>query len=409
MDPTVVAAVIAAAVSVVTLVGTLWAQADSRRASARDAEKAVREQREQLDRTFTEQNQQLNRTLEQQRDQIDKTLKAQSDHLDRTLAEQNQQLDRTLAEQRTQTLNERFATASELLGSDQPAVRLAGVYAMAVLADDWEENRQTCVDVLCGYLRIPYEPYSGQATEPRRLSFRANREVRHTVIRVITAHLRRDAAVSWQGYNLDFMDVVFDGGDFSGAQFSGGTINFSHSMFSYRSVGSETGFDIIPVSFDGAEFSGGRVLFDGAKFDSGVGFSGARFSGGTVKVGAWFYDGKVDFSGARFSGGTVDFSGAEFSDSDVDFSGARFSGGTVDFSGAEFSDSDVSGARFTDSIVDFHETEFSGGMVNFRGARFSGGTVDFSAAWDWSVPPAFHWKGAPPPGVKLPSAGGKGK
>jgi hypothetical protein len=74
----------------------------------------------------------------------------QRDQLDRTLAEQNQQLDRTLAEQRTRTLNERFTTAAEQLGSDKPAVRLAGVYAMAAgLADDWEENRQTCVDVLC--------------------------------------------------------------------------------------------------------------------------------------------------------------------------------------------------------------------------------------------------------------------
>ena len=28
------------------------------------------------------------------------------------------------------------------------AIRLAGVYALAGLADDWQENRQTCVDVL---------------------------------------------------------------------------------------------------------------------------------------------------------------------------------------------------------------------------------------------------------------------
>lgn len=44
-------------------------------------------------------------------------------HLDRTLDAQTQQLDRTLAEQRTRTLNERFATAAEQLGSDKPAVR----------------------------------------------------------------------------------------------------------------------------------------------------------------------------------------------------------------------------------------------------------------------------------------------
>ena len=92
MDPTVVAASIAAGVSVLTLVGTLAAQYLSHRATSRDAEKTAEEQRKQLDRT---------------------------------LAEQNQQLDRTLAEQRTRTWNERFTTAAEQLGSDQ-ASRPAG-------------------------------------------------------------------------------------------------------------------------------------------------------------------------------------------------------------------------------------------------------------------------------------------
>jgi hypothetical protein len=78
------------------------------------------------------------------------------------------------AEQRTQTLNERFSAAAGQLGSDKPsAVRLAGVYAMAGLADDWEDDRQTCVDMLCAYLRMPYEtawatPKELQAVEADR-------------------------------------------------------------------------------------------------------------------------------------------------------------------------------------------------------------------------------------------------
>src|SRR6516162_7027725 len=108
-------------------------------------------------------------------------------------------------------------TVAGQLGSDKPAaVRLAGVYAMAGLADDWEKNRQTCVDVLCGYLRMPYESDPGQdAPEPERLGYRASREVRHTIIRLITAHLKDGAAVSCQGRNFDFTGVVLDGGDFS--------------------------------------------------------------------------------------------------------------------------------------------------------------------------------------------------
>src|SRR6516225_3123749 len=218
MEPQVVAAIIAAGVSALTLIGTLAAQYFGRRATSQDTKEAFKEQREQLDRT--------------------------------------------LAEQRTRTLNERFATAAGQLGSDKPpAVRLAGVYAMAGLADDWEENRQTCVDVLCAYLRMPYEPDPGQdAPEPQRLAFQAIREVRHTVIRVITAHLKKDAAVSWQGLNYDFTGVVFDGGDFGRTQFSGGNVYFGP-----------------------AQFSGGDVYFGRAKFSGGeVGFAYAQFSGSDV-------------------------------------------------------------------------------------------------------------------------------
>jgi hypothetical protein len=62
------------------------------------------------------------------------------------------------AEQREgdRLFNERFATTAGQLGHDSPAVRLAGVYAMAGLADDWPAQRQTCIDVLCAYLRMPY-------------------------------------------------------------------------------------------------------------------------------------------------------------------------------------------------------------------------------------------------------------
>ena len=153
---------------------------------------------------------------------------------------------------RTRVFNERFTTIATQLGDAQPAVRLAGVHAMAGLADDWKQNRQTCVDVLCAYLRLPYDPDPGDDADPaERAAYRANREVRHTIIRLIGAHLRPAAAVSWQGLDLDFTGVVFDGGDFRGAVFSGGE-----------------------VRFDGAEFSGGEVYFSGAVFSGGeVGFA----------------------------------------------------------------------------------------------------------------------------------------
>jgi hypothetical protein len=125
------------------------------------------------------------------------TVRAGHEDTGETLKEQREQLDKTLEEQHLRTLNERFATAAEKLGGDKPpAVRLAEVYAMAGLADDWEANRQVCIDVLCGYLRIASTQLSLKEASSAQWDLRADREVRHALIRTITAHLRDRAAVS---------------------------------------------------------------------------------------------------------------------------------------------------------------------------------------------------------------------
>jgi uncharacterized protein YjbI with pentapeptide repeats len=343
-----------------------------------------------------------------------------------SLKGQNEHPDSTLAERRIRTLNERFDTVAAQLGSDKsPAVRLAAVYAMAGLADDWPDHRQTCVDVLCAYLRMPYEPEPGDdAPAEKRLGWRASREVRHTVIRVIAAHLNGTAPVSWCGLNFDFAGAVFDGGDFSGAKFSGGTVSF---------VGAE--FADGTVNFAGAEFSGGKVTFAGARFSGArVNFFLAKFTGATIDLaGAEISGGSVSFDHAGFSGGQVNFTSAKFSGADVRFfhstfagesptvtsagtSGGlvffhavQFSGGTVSFSRAEFSSENVdfAGAEFSGGAVDFAGAEFPGGKVGFVGAEFSGGTVDFSRVASWTQPPDFGSgfdMSHPPTGVMPPTA-----
>jgi len=321
------------------------------------------------------------------------------------------------AHDRTRVFNERFIAIATQFGDAQPAVRLAGVHAMAGLADDWKANRQTCIDVLCAYLRMPYEPDPGEeAPAAERRAFRASREVRHTVIRVITAHLSGGAAVSWRGLNFDFTSVAFDGGSFADAEFSGGTVDFSFAEFSGGTV-----------DFRDARFSGGTVDFRRAEFSGGmVAFMGARFSGGTVNFRhAEFSGGTVNFRHAEFSGGTVDFRDARFSGGEVSFGDAKsglsrhfatFSGGLVRFGGAEFSGSlvDFGGAEFSGSLVDFtgitkYSTgfsvssggaRFSGGTVDFTDAEFSGGTVDFTDVRDWSHPPTFSQHDLPAAVVK---------
>lgn len=173
----------------------------------------------------------------------------------------------------TARFDDRFAAAAAQLGADTAAERLAGVYAMAALADTSQQHRQQCINVLCAYLRLPYDPSAGLLAEvvsehtwpigagtgKETRTYRTlpnNREVRYTIIRVITEHLRDTATTSWQGHDLDFTGAVFDGGDFSYAQFSDGAVSFAGAVFSGGQV-----------SFDEAVFSGGQVSFAGAKFE----------------------------------------------------------------------------------------------------------------------------------------------
>jgi uncharacterized protein YjbI with pentapeptide repeats len=292
---------------------------------------------------------------------------------------------------RTRVLNERFTAITTQLGDDQPAVRLAGVHAMAGLADDWPENRQTCVDVLCAYLRIPEEPPPAKNADPsKELGYRANREVRRTIIQVITAHLREDAQESWQDCDLDFAGVVFDGGDFERARFTKGKVSFSRTRFSGGRV-----------SFEEAVFGGSRVSFREAKFygHSRVSFRNAQFTAGEVGFpDAEISGGQIYFPDARFSGGKVSFRRAKLIKGGVSFRRVKFTKGELRFEGAQFSGGNV----------DFDNAVMSGGKIDFDQAVFSGGVVDLSLSkpGDQSHWPGIDWD-SPPPGVRLPATTGR--
>ncbi|MFE5199012.1 pentapeptide repeat-containing protein [Streptomyces sp. NPDC056601] len=288
-------------------------------------------------------------------------------------------------------LAERYTTAAEQLGHEQAAVRLAGVYALARLADDWAEQRQVCVDVLCAYLRMPYEPDPSLPGHKE-----GEREVRHTIIQVIRDHLQEpEAATAWCLHDFNFTDAVFDGGNFTtshfrgrvtfrGASFGGGTVSFNAATFSGPTVTfSGATFGGGTVLFSGATFSGPTVLFDGATFSGGtVRFETTTFSGPTVYfVGATFSGSTVFFVGATFNRSTVHFNGATLSDGTVLFSDATSSGSTIIFNGATFNGSTVrfNGATFNGSTVHFGGATFNSGSVHFNSTRLSGGTVSFGS------------------------------
>jgi uncharacterized protein YjbI with pentapeptide repeats len=312
---------------------------------------------------------------------------------------------------------ERFGAAAAQLGDHDVAVRIAGVYAMAGVADESTGlRRQQCVDVLCGYLRLPYssefgsnhqsklvltEPRTGDDGSPlgqqeRHLEYRQNdKEVRATIVRIIADHLR-DHEYSWSTCDFDFRTAHLEDVDFRHGVF-GGTTRFDEATFSinawfgWATFSGDARFDEATFSgdarFDEAMFSG-DARFDEATFSGAAQFGGAAFSGAAQFGGAAF-SGDAWFHGARFSG-FARFEGARFS-GDARFDKATFSGyswfsGDAWFSGATFSEAMFSGnARFAGTTFSrdarFNKATFSGD-ARFGGARFSGlawfGTARFS-------------------------------
>jgi uncharacterized protein YjbI with pentapeptide repeats len=324
--------------------------------------------------------------------------------------------------------NERFGAAATQLASDLPAVRLAGIYSLAGLADDWEAGRQQCIEVLCANARRGYAPEpedeESQDFLARHLAWKDEQEFRHTLIRVIAQRLHDKAAISWQGHSFDLVGTVFDGGDFSGIEVQVDTLlNISRARF-------PTG----NISFVDAKIRGGVVDFSGARLSGGkIDFSKMELADGNVKFDdVWLTDGSVIFEGARLIGGKLDFARAHliggkleftftrFAQCQVYFLRTHFNGSSVSFYGAEFTDSSVHFRRasFGDGAISFASACFASGSVHFDRSRLSGSTIEFSKADfgetlvdftgvnDWSEPPTFDFDAASTPrpnSVLLPS------
>ncbi|MGZ2361730.1 pentapeptide repeat-containing protein [Streptomyces sp. 372A] len=276
----------------------------------------------------------------------------------------------------TRLHTERFSQAVDKLGSDSPAVRLGGVHALAGLADDAPDQslRQTCIDVLCAYLQLPYtaDPGDEPAHQEEHHRYLSLRKVRHTIMRLIGDHYRRPRGThrSWQGCDLDLTGISIDGDmDFGGAVFSSGTVNFQGAHFSDGTV-----------NFFGAEFSGGTVNFDEATFLSGwINFNEAKFSNGMVTFRrAEFCGATMRFGGVTVSGGRLNFFNSNFSGSKINFHRARLPLGAIEFLAATFSGGSLGlqGVTVSGGRMDFFGSEFTGGIVNLTGAEISSGRID---------------------------------
>jgi len=168
--------------------------------------------------------------------------------------------------------SKRYQDAAVQIGHDKAAVRLAGVVAMARLADDWTEQRQTCIDVLCAYLRMPSEHETIQESE-------GEKQVRVAILRLIGSHLDADAEPNWCDDHFDFSYAELPAITWSRPTFKKRP-DFSHARFAGAvSIGQprfEQGVSFVQAAFvssleiRNARVSQGDVALQGAEITSGV-------------------------------------------------------------------------------------------------------------------------------------------
>lgn len=283
-----------------------------------------------------------------------------------------------------------YTKAAEQLGSDKPAVRLAGVFALERLAQGAPELRQTVVDLLCAYIRMPpsdgkgprsnttngsrsrlssrvagHRQKLGASTESRTASNNVGEiDVRAAVRDVLLRHLRylkknnrglrfedkysQANGAHWDGIRLDLSNTTLTDWDLTACRISAGT--FTHTTFA------------------------GCCSFELADFTGDVDFTDSTFLADMS-----FYKAKI--------GGTADFSGATFHE-DAHFEDLDASDGTLYFEESVFEGMtwfDDANIHYSDFRHATFLREFYANRVRFGSVYFYGVTFTIKARFEGST------------------------
>ena len=197
--------------------------------------------------------------------------------------------------------DERFARSVELLGNEADQVRVGAMHALAWLAKSTPRYRQTVLDVLCAYLRRPfdYPPHERKPGDPDQdfeavdEALRLEHQVRLTAQRLIKDTLSWGKKRKHVSYDLDLTGAVLEYFSLDGryvnrlvarrAQFYGIT-NLRNVQV--KSV----------TLFSGGTFHG-RLQMDNGSFPGGISFQETTFAGpvefsgdmGQAEVGRFFH------------------------------------------------------------------------------------------------------------------------
>jgi hypothetical protein len=185
--------------------------------------------------------------------------------------------------------DERFARSVELLGNDADQVRMGAMHAMEWLAKSTPRYRQTVLDILCAYLRRPFEhkAHDVRAEDPDqafvedRSEVLQEQQVRLTAQRLIKDLLSWGEKTDHEHYNIDLTGAVLEYFSIDGRhlnRFVARRAQF-YGITNLRNVHVQK-----PSLFSGATFHG-RVDLTNGKFDGGISFQETKFLG-RVDLGA---------------------------------------------------------------------------------------------------------------------------
>lgn len=302
-----------------------------------------------------------------------RSTEADLDNRERALEHQLRVAAATEADSLERRITDLYAKAADMLGAEKAHVRLAGLYALERLAQGNPEQRQTIVDVLCAYLRMPFTPpvESPENATPEQLTEHRQRvqehEVRTAAQRLLETHLRERPETFWADIrlnlsgatlvNVDFDDCRVLAADFVDSLFVG-RATFRRTLFTEEVRFTRATFDGLP-SFEGTEFAG-RTSFKRAEFTQAARFGQARFSA------------EARFDNARFNGW-------------VEFIKNRFVAG-ASFRSVTFGNT----ALFTDGVFNgvavFDDSKFTD-AVRFRDTRFITTPTFFDTQFVQDTPP----------------------
>ncbi|WP_142049998.1 pentapeptide repeat-containing protein [Pseudonocardia kunmingensis] len=185
--------------------------------------------------------------------------------------------------------DERFARSVELLGNDADQVRVGALHALAWLAGSTPRYKQTVLDVLCAYLRRPFEhpglpdaAEASDATPQRDPVADREREVRLTAQRLITDLLPWGEDRDPRAYHLDLTGARLEHFRLEGRRI--GRLTARGARF--HGITRLSQLDAAkPVWLTDAVFSG-RLDMRDARFHGGVSFRRATFGGEVALAGA---------------------------------------------------------------------------------------------------------------------------